>query len=409
MKLNASCEEIVGQIATSFVSNDWDAYVVMNEQVNTHSLPNEFHSMDDDWDDYEAVNDPASGKKLPNEGHASNDDWDDYEAVNDPASGKKLPNEGHALFTRRLLHNVGRSAASTSQPIFVTDTFAKNISEIYGSFKPHDDEYPAMGITIQGAPIFVECVRFPDCAVERHRATDKVEREHPAVGELWQKMLCRYEGRCRTSTVHIHPMNLPFLSSTDISNFDSLRLNPDDPSTFDSDHPYPVILVNLDSGGKLDLKGFWVVDGNAHCVELQSIHDDAPIVKNAWRSAEKTPYFTKEGSITRRINQLVSKEWQVELGVNPLTGAKAIKAQRSDGKKVLIRFNSDNPFGLSHVGAAVRRLCLEEYIDWTRVFNDLACNEGGLVSDEASHRSVDSCYDDGSQEEEQATENAQSS
>ncbi|MBN2374487.1 hypothetical protein JXL19_11940 [bacterium] len=383
MKRNVNHEGIVGQITALFVSDDWDAYAVKNEQVNTQGLPNECHSMDDDWDDYEAVNDPASGKKLPNEGHA------------------RLP--------VRLSHNAGCSSAPTSQGIFVTDTFVKNISEIYGSFKPNDDEYPAMGITIQGAPIFVECVRFPDCAVERHRATDKVEREHPAVGELWQKMLCRYEGKCRTSTVHIHPMNLPSLSSTDISNFDSLRLNPNDPSTFDSDHPYPVILVNLDSGGKLDMKGFWVIDGTAHRVELQSIRDDAPIIKKAWRSAEKMPYFTKEGDVARRINQLVSKEWQVELGVNPKTGAKAIKAQRSDGKKALICFNSDNHLGLSFGGGAVRRFCLEEYIDWTRIFNDIVGKECGHASAEANHKSEDFCHNIGGREEDQAHENAESS
>ena len=162
-----------------------------HESLRSSTRPNERHSSDDASDDDEAVNDPASGKKLPNEGHASDDDWDDYEAVNDPASGKKLPNEGHATtLAGRLLESVGRhSAAPSSQPIYVTDTFVKNISEIYGEFAPHDDEYPAMGITIQGSPVFVECVRFPDCAVVRRRVTDEVKREHSAVGALWQEKL----------------------------------------------------------------------------------------------------------------------------------------------------------------------------------------------------------------------------
>lgn len=353
--------------------DDWDDYEAVNDPASGKKLPNEGHAAEDDWDDYEAVNDPASGKKLPNEGHASDDDWDDYEAVNDPASGKKLPNEGHATtLTGRLMESVGLSAAPTSQSIFVTENFVKNISEIYGSFSPKDDEYPAMGITIQGAPVFVECLRFPDCAVVRRRATDEVKREHPAVGAIWQEKLREHDGKCRTSTVHIHPMNFPSLSGTDISNFDSLRLNPDDPSTFDGEHPYPVVLINLTGSGKLEMLGFWVSDGRAHQVDVQPIRDDSSVVKQAWRRAKKMPFFTEEGNIARRINQRVSKDWNVELGINPRTGDKAIKALRRDGKKVLVRFNSETPLGLSVGGATPRGFCFEDYFDWTRLFDDLA-------------------------------------
>ena len=364
----------------------WSSYETKCETP----LPNEVHASDDDWDDYEAVNDPASGKKLPNEGHASDDDWDDYEAVNDPASGKKLPNEGHANLTKRLMETVGLATAPTDQPIRVTGTFVKDISEIYGSFSALDNEYPAMGITIQGAPIFVQCVRFPDCSVVRHRATDEVWREHPAVGALWQDRLRQYDGKCRTSTVHIHPMNYPSLSGTDVSNFDSLRQNPDDPSTFDGEYPYPVVLINLSGAGRLELLGFWVHDGRAYPVEVVPVRDNAVIVRQAWREAKKMPYFSAEGDVARRINQRVSKEWEVELGVNSRTGDKAIKARRSDGKKVLVRFNSETPLGLSVGGTAPRGFCFENYVDWTHLFDDLAGGQEGRSGSEASHPACDS-------------------
>ena len=287
------------------------------------------------------------------------------------------------------MHSVGLTTAGAHSNIYVTEAFAKNISDIYGSFSPRDDEYPTMGITIQGAPIFVECIRFPDCAVVRRRATDEVKREHPAVASLWQEKLRQYDGKCRTSTVHIHPMNFPSLSGTDISNFDSLRRNPDDPSTFNGNHPYPVILVNLNSMGNLEMLGFWVSDDQAHRVEVQPVRDDAAIVQDAWDGAEKMPYFTAEGDIARRINRRVSKEWKVELGVNPSTGAKAIKARRSDGKRVLIRFDTDTPLGLSIGGTPPRGFYFEEYIEWTRMLNDLAQWEDHSARDGRRHQTDD--------------------
>ncbi len=299
--------------------------------------------------------------------------WNEYEMV----AGRSLPNEAHAAhLTGRFIQEMGASSLGKTGPIFVTDTFVKNISEIYGMFSHGDDEYPAMGITIQGAPVFVECNRFPNCAVVRRRCTDEVKREHPAVGALWQRKLSEYDGKCRTSTVHIHPMNLPGLSGTDIANFDSLRLNPDDPSTFEGTHPYPVILVNLAGGGNLELIGFWVSGGTANRVSVEPVSDDSEVIKKAWKRARKMPYFSREGYIVRRINQRVGKDWEVELGVHPRTGAKAIKATRNDGEKVLVRFNSETPLGLSLGGAAQGRFCFEDYFDWTRLFDDLARERG---------------------------------
>ena len=297
----------------------------------------EVHASGDSWDDFIAVNDPASGRKLPNEGHADGDSWDDFEVVNDPASGKKLPNEGHARnsYDHFGMHHCSSSANSD---IFVTESFVKNISEIYGDFKPTDDEYPTMGITIQGAPIFVECVRFPSTAVVRRRANDEVLREHPAVGALWESKLIQYKGKCRTSTVHIHPMDYPFLSPRDINNFDTLRIHPDDPSTFDREHPYPVILINLQDED-LQILGFWVMDGEARPAPIQVVQDLSPQAQEAWNNAKPMPFFSQEAGITRRIDRLISKDWNVEYGINPITGEKAIKAERIDGKRVLIHFN----------------------------------------------------------------------
>ncbi len=341
---------------------EWDDYEAVNDPRSGKRLPNEGHAGDDDWDDYEVVNDPASGKRLPNEGHAADDDWDDYEAVNDPASGRRLPNEGHA-------------GGDDWENICVTETFVRNIHDIYGTFRADDDEYPAMGITIQGAPVFVECVRFPDCAVLRRRASDEVQREHPAVASLWRDKLCQYEGKCRTSTVHIHPMNLGSLSAVDIGNFDSLRQNPDDPSTFPTFRPYPVILVNLSARGELEILGFWVDDGRAHATEVQHIADDDALLAKAWESAERVPYFSAEGEMVRRIERRVSKQWTVELGVHARTAARAIKAIRDDGTRVLVRFDRDMPLGLSagrHVRSDFR---FENYVDWTRMFDDLAVQD----------------------------------
>jgi len=255
-------------------------------------LPDEMHaSDDDDWAEFECVNDPSSGKKLPDEVHGSDDDeWAQFTAVNDPSSGKKLPDEVHGC--------VCEEGASLSPPfdltqeIYVTEQFVRDILDIYGRFAASDDEYPAMGITIQGAPVFVECVRFPDTAVIRRKTTDEVKRSHPDVARLWVNKQAEYGGRCRTSTVHIHPMGLSALSSTDIRNFDGLRTNPNDPSTYPTGSPYPIILVNLNRGS-LELLGFWITDGRAFQVPVQTVLDDSAIVSNSWKKAQPMPPFMR--------------------------------------------------------------------------------------------------------------------
>jgi len=350
--------------------DDWTSYEAVNDPATGKKLPNEGHATDDDWDDYEAVNDPASGKRLPNEGHAAeDDDWDDYEAVNDPASGKKLPNEGHAIDSGVFGWCSLIPAVRAQRTIYVTQSFENDVKSIYGDFTSSDYEYPTMGITIQGAPIFVECRRFPDSAIIRGQATDQVQT-NPAVYRIWKKALQRHGGKCRRSTVHIHPMNLPTLSMTDIRNFDSLRQNPEDPSTFPTGEPYPVILVNLNAIGGLDLLGFWVTGGTARKAPLQTIPDHSLMVSEAWRKAQPMPFFSEERKIAQRVERLAGNGWQVTLGVNSL-GAKALLAKHSDGRKVLLKFDPKIPFGLKLGATAALKVHFEEYVDWSRLLNDL--------------------------------------
>ena len=346
--------------------DDWAEFEAVNDPSSGKKLPDEVHGSDDDWAEFEAVNDPSSGKKLPDEVHGSDDDdWAEFEAVNDPSSGKKLPDEVHGYNCEE--RDSLSSQFDPTQELYVTEQFVRDILDIYGEFTASDDEYPAMGITIQGAPVFVECVRFPDIAVIRRKTTDEVKRAHPDVTQLWQDKLTEYGGRCRTSTVHIHPMGLDRLSSTDIRNFDGLRTNPDDPSTYPNGEPYPIILVNLNQGS-LELLGFWVTDGRAFQVPVIAVLDDSAVISNAWKKAQPMPSFTEECQMADQINRLVSKAWQVEFGINPKTGENAIKAARDDGAKVLIRFNHRAPLGLD----VREEVAIAQFVDWTRMLNALA-------------------------------------
>lgn len=300
------------------------------------------------------------------------DEWAAYEAVNDPASGKKLPNEGHAVLGP-VHDNVRFGSEGEDEPIYITDSCLTDIKEIYSGFSQGDDEYPSMGISIQGAPILVACVRFPDCAVIRRPASDYVNREHPDVSAEWARVLHSYEGKCRSTTLHIHPMNHPWLSSQDVRNFDSLRANPDDPSTFPEDHPYPVVLVNLSSSGQLELCGFWIMGGQSRPTPVELVPDDDPIVIRAWEDAEPMPFFSKEAVLARRIDEMVGDEWRVEFGLNPVTEEKALRAQRTeDDSRVLLKFSDEAPLGLVSGETAELDLFLEKYVDWNGILDDLA-------------------------------------
>lgn len=252
-------------------------------------------------------------------------------------------------------------------PLYVTQKFCRDIMGIYGKFTSKDDEYPAMGITIQGAPIFVECVRFPDCSVTRRAATDAVQREHPEVGALWEQKLHEYRGKCRTSTVHIHPMNFPNLSGTDVMNFDSLRRDPADPSTFDGELPFPVILVNLKTEpmGKrrLQLLGFWVMDGKSYRVSVIKVDDDDSRVALAWELAQPVPFFSEERNMTLAAQERAD-EWKVELLLNTATGEKAMRATKDDQTAIV-------PF-YDLLTTKENRIRFERYVDWSALFKDMA-------------------------------------
>ncbi|RME44505.1 MAG: hypothetical protein D6795_17835, partial [Deltaproteobacteria bacterium] len=261
--------------------------------------------------------------------------------------------------------------------IYVTDRFLRDLWEIYGEFTPNDSEYPTMGITIAGAPIFVACERYPDRAVVRRPATDEVRREDPLVMDRWREILDRYEGKCRLSTVHIHPMNHPRLSWRDIQNFDGLRQHPDDPSTFPPDHPYPVLLVNLNRH-QLELLGFWVFEGRAWEAEVERISEEDWRVKEAWRRAKPISYGSREEEVVQAMAQRLGPAWRVELAVNRKTGGRAIRAKHREGDRVILPYDPRRPLGLGEAilwsGGGEKKtqhFLLEEYVDWQRLFDDL--------------------------------------
>ncbi len=229
-----------------------------------------------------------------------------------------------------------RVSRSVPTPILVTDTFRADINAIYGGFEPGDDEYPSLGITIQGSPLFVECVRFPDGAVTRRPTRDWVDRNHPEARELWREKLQCHAGKCRSSTVHIHPMNFPSLSQKDVANFDSLRCNPDDPSTFEGDHPYPVVLVNLIRASELEVLGFWVADGHVWQAPIQTIPDDSAPVADGWKRAQAESYYSPEGRLVCQIRQAVGDGWEIHLARSRQCEEWFVKAWHRDGRRFLL-------------------------------------------------------------------------
>lgn len=330
------------------------------------AVPNETHSNgdSDNWEDFEVI-DPKTGKKVPDEGHANrdNDDWDDFEII-DPKSGKKVPDEGHAA-----------TDAKRPKTIFITEQFYENVHTIYSDFTRSDHEYPAMGITIHNSAIFVECVTFPDEIVVRRPTTDEVKRSHPAFDALWKEKLEQYQYKCRTSTVHIHPMNFANLSSTDIRNFDRLRLHPDDPSTFSSEHPYPVILINLNAHLKIDILGFWVINGDAVQAPVVKIPNNHAMIESAWQRADALPE-PWEDNLIEVIQSQVAGRYQVDLGINTVTGERALKVESQcdtqlshvKNQRCLLRFDGEQSLSLRGKNGVVR---VEQHVDWLGLFDEL--------------------------------------
>ncbi len=247
------------------------------------------------------------------------------------------------------------------QPLILTESFVEDINSIYGDFTSNDNEYPAMGITIANSPVFVECAKFEESSITRAYATDKVNKNTSGNKKIWNEKLVEFDGKCRLSTVHVHPMNLNQLSSIDISNFDSLRTSHDEPTTYETNMPYPVILINLLNSGKLEILGFWIMDGKSFPTKTKIVSDNSAVVAEALKNAPQLPYFSEAYKAVQKINKMVSKDWVIELGYNQRSNTNAIKA--SNGKEQLIIKFNQSLFGIEIDN-------LHKYVDWTRLLND---------------------------------------
>lgn len=337
----------------------WTEFREVNDPGSGKKLPNEGHAADE-WDSYATVNDPASGKQVPNEGHAT-DESDAYATVNDPASGKRVPNEGHCAMP----------AGRFRPPLMVTDTFVRQTEEIYGGFVASDLEYPAMGVTIEGAAIFVECLPYPNAAIVRRQMTDEVHGDHPELVALWNKTLLRHNGKCRYCSVHIHPMDLPCPSAVDIANYERVRTDQRAPNTFAAHEPFPFILINLHDGA-LQLLGFVVEDGACRPATVERVRDDDARVVAAWERATPLPYFRPEAKIADYIQSLVKPVWAVRFGAKPGEEHTAVLAEHQDGRRVIVRFDPLSPLGLGHDLLDSRAVQIERYVDWRSLLGDLA-------------------------------------
>lgn len=266
-------------------------------------------------------------------------------------------------------------------PILVTDTFVQQVEDIYKEFTPQDHEYPTLGVVIQGAPIFIRCVRIPDVAIDRHQVTDYMRMDHPEAQRVWKQQLISHGGKVRFSTTHIHPMNLPALSGYDKQQFEAVRTAPNTLNPYESDHPMPVILINLNEGA-LELLGFWVYHAKAIKVEVVQLPDNDERVVEAFERAEALPFFSTEARIAESANNSVRKGWTVEMGCHRRTGQKVLRAVRVDGAKVMLRFAPGVPFGLTDTQIEAGKVSLASYVDWSRLLDDLArLQQAGIPAD----------------------------
>jgi hypothetical protein len=170
--------------------------------------------------------------------------------------------------------------------ILITKTAAQRLVEIYRPLGRYGDELPVMGLTIQGAPIFKIILKYPPASIKAGNSWTDLRRDNPDVADLWSRVCRENHYKLRISTIHQHPMDYPNLSPTDIANFEKLRVHEDDPSTFPSTHPYPVLLMNLTKRGEYEILAFWVFEGRAMKSRCETICDDDPRIEEALEQAE---------------------------------------------------------------------------------------------------------------------------
>lgn len=257
---------------------------------------------------------------------------------------------------------------TVSRPIFVTKQFRNDVAAIFGGMSRNDKELSALATVIEGSPIYTGCLRYPDDIMRRNFCTVDVNvNDDPRVVALFQEKLVQTAGRVRVAPVHIHPMNYPMLSATDISTYEAFRKSTTEPSPLGIGKPYPVILINLKESYNPELLGFWVMEGKMFATGVETIDDDSKVVENAWKSAKPLAYFTPEAELARRIDQAAGPKWSVTLGVCKKTGEKALLVKGETGR-VTVPLRDGGVVDLGEDGA-------ESHVDWDTVFTHCIENE----------------------------------
>lgn len=252
---------------------------------------------------------------------------------------------------------------TVTRPIFVTNQFRRDITSIFGGMCRSDKELSALAMVIEGSPIYYQCLRYPDDVMSRNFWTVDVNvNDHPRVASVFREKLTKTGGKCRVAPVHIHPMNYPKLSATDISTYEAFRNSTTEPSPLGVGNPYPVILINLKESYKPELLGFWVMEGRMFPTRVQTIDDDSAVVKNAWERAKPVAYFSQEAELARRINQAAGPTWSVTLGVCKKTGSKALLVKGENGRTAIpLNEGGFIDFEVEDI---------ESHVDWGALFNN---------------------------------------
>ena len=225
---------------------------------------------------------------------------------------------------------------TVTRPIFVTNQFRKDAVSIFGGMCQGDKELSALAMVIEGSPIYYQCLRYPDDVMSRDFCTVDVNvNDNRRVASVFREKLIQSGGKCRAAPVHIHPMNYPKLSDTDISTYEAFRNSTTEPSPLGVGNPYPVVLINLKESYKPELLGFWVMEGRMFPTCVQTIDDDSAVVKNAWERAKPVAYFSDEAELARRIDQASGPDWSVTLGICKKTGSKALLVKGENGRTAI--------------------------------------------------------------------------
>ena len=277
-------------------------------------------------------------------------------------NSKKVKNLG-GVMNQKIQQTIKR-------PIHVTNQFCSDIKLIYGNFISTDLEYPAMGVTIEGTAIFVECKKYPRNAIIRRSTTDEVRGDHPLVKKLWNETLVHYKGKCRYSSVHIHPMDFPNLSFVDIDNYENVRNDRNAPNSLPPGSPFPVILINLHKG-KLKLIGFWVYEGNSYRTKIRILNDNNPYLQRAWDNANPLSFFSQEMKCFNTIKNSLSDDWKIIFGEKNNGLEKAILVKGPNNGKLKIEFNNKKFGGLDHPLINEDKVRISRYIQWEKLFSDM--------------------------------------